>query len=90
MSAYQYFELVDLSATGAKLRGDTVPALGKSALFRLDGYQTLCKAVWAEAGQCGVRFDEIIPPPVLAQLRKAGTGANVGLRTSDEFQAIAS
>jgi hypothetical protein len=90
MNAYQYFELIDLSATGAKLRGDAVPALGKTALFRLDGYQTLCKVVWAEAGQCGVHFDEIVPAAVLARFRAIGEHGNAGSRPADDGQALAS
>jgi hypothetical protein len=58
ISAYQYFELVNLSATGAKLRGSAIPAIGKPALFRLSGLQVLCKVVWAKADLCGVHFDE--------------------------------
>ncbi len=65
MSAYQYFELINLSATGAKLRGSATPAVGRAALFRLDRLQILCKVVWVKDGLCGVHFDEIIPPRVL-------------------------
>lgn len=70
MSAYQYLELVDLSATGAKLRGSSLPAVGKTALLRLDRYHTLCRIVWAEHGLCGVHFDMPVPPGVLADFRK--------------------
>lgn len=83
MSSYQYFELIDLSATGAKMRGDTFPPLGKTALFRIQSYQTLCRVVWADNGVCGVRFDELIPARVLEDLRGAGTAAEVGLLTPD-------
>ena len=83
MSEYIYFELVDLSATGAKMRGPAPPPLGKTALFRLGGFQTLCRVAWADGECCGVRFDEHIPPGVLAQFRDSGT-ATVGIRAADE------
>jgi len=83
MDAYQYLELVNLSATGAKLRGTKVPAAGKQAMFRLDHFQVLCKVLWVKGNLCGVRFDEVIPPRVLAHFKDAGT-ATVGMLTPDE------
>jgi hypothetical protein len=87
MSAYQYFELINLSATGAKLRGSVTPAVGKPALFRLDRFQILCKVVWVKDDLCGLHFDELIPPRVLAHFRKVGSPAQVGMLTPDEKQA---
>jgi len=84
MSSYQYFELIDLSATGARMRGPTVLPLGRTALFRLESYQALCRMVWAKDGVCGVQFDELIPPRVLEDLRRAGAATEVGLLTSGD------
>ena len=86
MDAYQYLDLVNLSATGAKLRGTTIPAVGKQAMFRLDHYQVLCKVLWSKDNLCGVRFDEVIPPRVLEHFKEAGT-ATIGMLTPDEQQA---
>ena len=88
MSEYQFFELVDLSATGAKMRGSTPPPVGKTALFRLDGFQTLCRLAWADGEYCGVRFDELIPPGVLARFRDAGSVATVGILAADDELGI--
>jgi hypothetical protein len=87
MSAYQYFDLINLSATGAKLRGSVFPDIGKTALFRLDRFQALCKVVWVKDGLCGVRFDELLPPALLAHFRKVGSAAQVGMLTPGEQQA---
>jgi hypothetical protein len=87
MSEYQFFELLDLSATGAKMRGPTPPPVGKTALFRLDGFQTLCRLAWADGEYCGVRFDELIPPGVLARFRDAGT-VTVGILATDDELGI--
>ncbi len=86
MSAYLYFDLVNISATGAKLRGTQMPEVGRTALFRLDPFQALCKVVWAGNGLCGVRFEEQLPPRLLAQFRKAGNTSQVGMLTPDEQQ----
>jgi hypothetical protein len=85
ISDYQYYEIVDLSATGAKMRGPPPPPLGKTALFRLDRFQALCRTVWAEGELCGVRFDELVPPGTLAQLRDSGSRAQVGVVAADEL-----
>ncbi len=86
MDAYQYLDLVNLSATGAKLRGATIPAVGKQAMFRLDHFQVLCKVLWVKDNLCGIRFDEVIPPRLLARFKEAGT-ATVGMLTPEEQQA---
>ena len=88
MSDYQFFELLDLSATGARMRGPTPPPLGKTALFRLDGFQTLCRLAWADGECCGVRFDELIPPGVLARFRDAGNSATVAILPTDDEVGI--
>jgi len=87
MSAYQYLEVVNLSPSGAKLRGSPVPEIGKTAMFRLDGFQLLCKIVWAKGDLCGVRFDELIPPRVLDSFREAGNTARLGMLTPAEQAA---
>jgi len=84
ISTYQYFELVDLSGTGAKLRGSKIPELGKTALFRLDGFQALCRVVWCDDEICGVHFEEVIPSGVLARLRLAGDAAEIGFVVADD------
>ena len=87
MSAYQYFDLVTLSAGGAKLRGSSLPAVGRPGLFRLDGYKVMCRVVWAHDELCGVQFDELIPPKILERFREAGNTAQLGMLTPDEKQA---
>ena len=86
MSAYQYFDLVNLSATGAKLRGSTLPTIGKIALFRLDGFQVLCTVMWTADDLCGVKFHELIPPGVLKHFYAMGR-PTLEMLTPDEEQA---
>lgn len=77
MDAYQYLDVLDLSATGGRLRGEKIPQTGKTALFRLNGYQSLCKVIWSEGEICGVQFEEMIPPRVLKHFRDLGTTASL-------------
>jgi len=88
MSEYTYFELLDLSATGAKMRGPKPPPPGKTALFRLDKFQSLCRVAWIDGDLCGVRFDELIPPGILAQFRDSGTTATVAILPTDDEVGI--
>lgn len=69
MSAYQFPELADLSPGGAKLKGETLPVRGVTALLRAGGLEVLCRVVWVRDGYCGVRFEEIVAPKVLKQLQ---------------------
>lgn len=87
MSAYQYFDLVNLSATGAKLRGPDMPLIGKTALFRLDPFQALCRVMWVKDELCGIRFEELLSPTLLAHFRTVADTAQFGMRTPDEQQA---
>jgi len=87
MAAYRYFDLINLSATGAKLRGAEMPEVGKTALFRLDPFQALCKVVWVRDELCGIRFEELLSPRLLAHFRKAGDTAQLGMLTPAEQQA---
>lgn len=89
LSAYQYLDVVNLSSSGAKLRGSPVPEIGKTAMFRLEGYQLMCKVVWTKNDLCGIRFDEPIPPRVLAHYREAGSTAKLDmLAPSDDLTAV--
>jgi hypothetical protein len=77
MSAYQYLDVLDLSATGGKLRGESLPELGKTALFRLNGYETLCKVVWVDGDTCGVKFEDVLAPRILKHFHDVGQQASL-------------
>jgi hypothetical protein len=83
MAAYHYFELTDLSATGAKLSGSRTPDIGMTALLRLDDFEVLCKVVWVAERECGVHFEELIPPKVLARFRESGSTSQVEMLKSE-------
>ena len=64
-----------------------MPEIGKTALFRLEPFQALCKVVWVKDELCGVRFDELLTPRLLAHFRKVGDTTRVGMLTPDEQHA---
>jgi PilZ domain len=72
MNAYQFPELLNISHTGAKLRGCSLPPKNTTGLLKIGMFQTLCRVVWVDAEQCGVRFDEPVPSKVLKQIQLEG------------------
>jgi hypothetical protein len=87
MDAYQYFEVLDLSTYGGKLTGENLPPRGKTALFRLNGYETLCKIIWSDGTRCGLQFEEPIPPRVLKHFHDKGSKAGLQMTPSPSESA---
>ena len=75
MSAYQFPDLADISRSGAQLRGPSLPPQGTKALLRVGEMEVLCRVMWVKDGQCGIRFDEAVPPAMLKQVQLDGTVA---------------
>jgi len=75
MNAYQFPELLDISQTGAKLRGSSLPPVNTTGLLRVGSFQTLCRVVWVADEHCGVRFEEPIPHKVLKEIQLQGAVA---------------
>jgi|SRR4029078_8764431 len=72
MNAYQYPELADISQTGAKLKGSPLPPKGATALLRVAELEVLCRVVWVNEDQCGIRFEDVVSPKLLKQIQLAG------------------
>jgi hypothetical protein len=75
LNAYQYPELADISQTGAKLKGPSLPAKGTTALLRVTGVEILCRVIWVKGDQCGLRFEESVSPKVLKRIQLDGAVA---------------
>ena len=58
-------DLIDLSLTGAKLRGDDLPPEGQEVLLRLGSLEAFGAIVWSDDAQCGVSFDVPLTQNVL-------------------------
>ncbi len=82
MSAYQFPELADISRTGARLKGPSLPPVGTEGLLRAGTVEVLCRVIWVQEGQCGLRFDEPVSTIVLKQVQLDGS---VALEPLDEI-----
>ena len=49
--------LVDISCTGARLRGSVLPRPGEDLVIRIEKVQAFATVVWWNDGECGVTFD---------------------------------
>lgn len=61
--------LMDVSSTGAKLRGASLPAVGKDVLVRVGVVDVLASVAWSRGNQIGVAFDAPLSPYEMFELR---------------------
>jgi hypothetical protein len=59
-------QLCDLSRSGARLSVDNPPAEGITALLQWGPHESLCTVVWASESACGVAFEKMISPELVA------------------------
>ena len=62
-------ELVDLSATGARLRGPDLPPAGEALWVKIDTLSRFGLVAWSDADECGIAFDVPVRGHELARLR---------------------
>lgn len=77
-------ELVDLSATGARLRGDHLPLVGALVSLKLDCVHAFGSIAWVRGEECGVSFDASLANFELNRLRREVTVASVTWRSVEE------
>ena len=67
--------LIDVSLTGARVRGDDLPHEGEELIIAVEGVRTFGSVHWVRDGECGIHFDDPLPPADVAALcRKAARG----------------
>lgn len=49
--------LVDLSSTGARVRGPDLPAMGEELIIHIERVQAFGTVIWSDSGECGIVFD---------------------------------
>ena len=62
--------LVDVSSTGAKLRGRNLPAVSEDLFVTIDGTMAFGTVAWEEGDERGVAFDEPLRPGDEERLRE--------------------
>ena len=89
LDGHNNVSLLDVSRTGARLAGPSLPAVGKDVILRCGPVDTLGAVVWTDCGQCGVHFDEAIGGQDLVTLRAVAAAAEQSGMTPEELQARA-
>lgn len=65
--------LIDISRTGARLGGDSLPEVGEQLTFEAADVQVGCDVVWREADLCAVEFETPIAAPEVLRLQSLGS-----------------
>jgi hypothetical protein len=61
--------VVDVSASGARLRGERLPDEAEEVIVCIDGLRTYGSVAWAIGDECGIKFGEELPADWLEGLR---------------------
>jgi hypothetical protein len=67
--------LTDVSSTGAKLRGPSLPGDGDDLWIKIGAMELFATVVWKQMRECGVNFDVPLTPLQIHQLRCQGDDA---------------
>ncbi len=76
--------IVNVSATGARLRGCRDVSQGDDLWIKVGVIDALATVAWAEEGQCGVTFDAALSDADLDHLRKEAKNTLVTRLTPQE------
>jgi hypothetical protein len=60
--------LVDLSATGARVRGNDLPEADEDLILSIEGVSTYGIVKWKRLGFCGIEFDAPLPLAAIKML----------------------
>ena len=80
--------LVDLSCTGARLRGDELPPADEDLEIKIETVRAFATVVWTDHHECGVAFDEPLMPFEVERLKREGTAANLAGLTVEQREAL--
>jgi hypothetical protein len=81
-------ELIDVSATGARLRGQPVPQEGTDVEVQVERTCTFATVIWSRGDQCGVRFASPLASFDVARLRRAANLAKLSKLSVDELRML--
>ena len=77
-------DVLNVSRTGAKLRGPDLPGTGSDLLVRVGPIDVLATVVWLCNDVCGVTFENPVSDADVAQLRRENRWASVTRLTPEE------
>ena len=89
-------DLLDLSKSGAKVRGAALPAPGQEVVVLLGRVEAFGSVIWRDGDQCGVHFDCPLSDRALSQIESergpaalAGIAGEEALAAADWLNGIA-
>lgn len=65
--------LVDISRTGARVRGAALPVVGHQVAFRASDIQAFADVVWSEQDCCAIEFQTPLSVDEVKRLRQLGS-----------------
>lgn len=80
--------LVDISATGARLRGNDLPRKGSELFIKVGAIEPFAKVVWSRRNECGVEFATPLPQRDVEVLRREAKLAGFTGMTPEQRQAL--
>ncbi len=63
--------LIDVSASGARVRGEDLPIIGYYVRLQVEGAALFGTVMWRRSEECGLRFDEKLSEASLQDLKHA-------------------
>ena len=80
--------LVNLSTTGARLRGDDLPDQGENFMFKIGAVQTFASIVWSADDERGATFESPLSDEEVERLRAEAGAPSLATMTLDERHAL--
>lgn len=65
--------LIDVSRTGARLRGEALPSVGEDLVVNIEGQTIFATVAWSDGANCGLDFDDPLPPATLSAVAEKVT-----------------
>lgn len=81
-------DLLDLSRTGAKLRGTDLPAPGQEVILLLGRLEAFGSVVWRDEDQCGIHFDIALSERALAIVEGERDSRSTGVNGEAVLAAV--
>jgi hypothetical protein len=72
LSQTQSVVLIDVSSTGARVRGGDLPPTGEYLEIKIDTVRAFGFVAWIRGNECGLSFDEPLEREELARVRMLG------------------
>jgi hypothetical protein len=80
--------LMNVSATGARLRGGDLPDVGGDLMLKIDKTEAFGIVQWKRQDLCGVAFDQPLRQPEVEQLRSEASRARLTKLSPEERLAL--